>query len=150
MKFKLSMILFVTMVLTLLIGCYVQYNVSRVLPDATISPDKTYYVVQHKNDPRQIDLVISKEMSAMGLHSVSTGPEENIPEGTDVIVLYEDRWMWDMTNYLLMLKIQFRDASNNLLLARGQSYRTSLVRKSVEGMVQETLVGVFNNGKKGV
>ena len=135
--------------LTALTGCYVQYNTSRVLPDATINPYKTYYVVHHADDPRQIDQVISREMRAMGLPHVSNGPENGIPEGTDVIVVYEDRWMWDMTNYLLMLKIQFRDASNNLLLARGQSYRTSLVRKSVEEMVQETLVGIFSYDEKG-
>ena len=67
-----------------------------------------------------------------------------MPAGTDMVVFYEDRWMWDMTNYLIMLKVQFRDASSNLLIARGQSVRSSLVRKSVEGMVQETLVAIFN------
>ena len=134
--------------LTALTGCYVQYNTSRVLPDATINPYKTYYVVHHADDPRQIDQVISREMRAMGLHHVSNGPENGIPEGTDVIVVYEDRWMWDMTNYLWMLKIQFRDASNNVLIARGQSVRTSFVRKSVEAMVQETLAGIFSSQAK--
>ena len=80
----------------------------------------------------------------MGLHNVSSGLEGDMPAGTDVIVLYEDRWMWDMANYLLMLKVQFRDASSNVLIARGQSARSSLVRKPVEAMVQETLVAIFN------
>lgn len=149
MKSRILVTLSLLVALTALTGCYVQYNTSRVLPDVTINPTKTYYVVHHEDDPRQIDLVISQKMGAMGLHHVSNGPENSIPEGTDVIVLYEDRWMWDMTNYLIMLKIQFRDASNNLLLARGQSYRTSLVRKSVEEMVQETLAGIFSYDEKG-
>lgn len=141
---KLSTMALLAAALVVLTGCYVQYVNSRVLPDTVIGPDKTYYVVRHANDSRQIDLTVANEMRAMGLHQVSSGLEADMPANTEVVVLYEDRWMWDMTNYLLMLKIQFRDASNNVLIARGQSVRTSLVRKTVEEMVQETLVAVFS------
>ncbi len=141
---KLSTVVLLAAALVVLTGCYVQYVNSRVLPDTVIGPDKTYYVVRHANDARQIDLAVANEMRAMGLHQVSSGLAADMPANTEVVVLYEDRWMWDMTNYLLMLKIQFRDASNNVLIARGQSVRTSLVRKTVEEMVQETLVAVFS------
>jgi hypothetical protein len=141
---KLSTMALLAAALVVLTGCYVQYVNSRVLPDTVIGPDKTYYVVRHANDSRQIDLTVANEMRAMGLHQVSSGLEADMPANTEVVVLYEDRWMWDMTNYLFMLKIQFRDASNNVLIARGQSVRTSLVRKTVEEMVQETLVAVFS------
>jgi hypothetical protein len=141
---KLSTMALLAAALVVLTGCYVQYVNSRVLPDTVIGPDKTYYVVRHANDSRQIDLTVANEMRAMGLHQVSSGLAADMPANTEVVVLYEDRWMWDMTNYLWMLKIQFRDASNNVLIARGQSVRTSLVRKTVEEMVQETLVAVFS------
>lgn len=144
MKRFATLVLLVT-ALAVLAGCYVQYTNSRVLPQSAVSPDKTYFVVRHANDPRQIDVIIAGEMKAMGLHDVSSGPEDEMPAGTDVVVRYEDRWMWDMTNYLLMLKVQVRDASNDILIARGQSVRTSLVRKSVQAMVQETLVAIFND-----
>lgn len=141
---KLSTVVLLAAALVVLTGCYVQYVNSRVLPDTVIGPDKTYYVVRHANDSRQIDLTVANEMRAMGLHQVSSGLAADMPANTEVVVLYEDRWMWDMTNYLWMLKMQFRDASNNVLIARGQSVRTSLVRKTVEEMVQETLVAVFS------
>lgn len=141
---KLSTMALLAAALVVLTGCYIQYTNSRVLPDSVLSQEKTYYVVRHERDTRQIDLIIAKEMKAMGLHKTTSGIERDMPAGTDVVVLYEDRWMWDMTNYLLMLKVQFRDASSNLLIARGQSVRTSLVRKSVEEMVQETLVAIFS------
>jgi len=144
MKQTVSKMVLAFAVLTLLAGCYYQYTNSRVLPDRGISADKRYYVVRHANDPRKIDLTVAEEMRAMGLHNVSSGLEADMPDGTDVIVFYEDRWMWDMTNYLIMLKIQFRDTSSNVLIARGQSVRSSLVRKSLEAMVQETLVAIFN------
>ncbi len=134
---RFSILVLLAVSLAALTGCYTQYINSRVLPNAVIGPDKSYYVVRHANDPRQIDLTVANEMRAMGLQRVSSGLEADMPAGTEVVVMYEDRWMWDMTNYLLMLKIQFRDASDNVLIARGQSVRTSLVRKSIEEMVQE-------------
>ena len=144
MKYSFSATVLLAVALAMLTGCYHQYTNARMLPNTTISADKGYYVVRHANDSRQIDLAVAAEMRAMGLHKVSSGLEGDMPAGTDVVVFYEDRWMWDMTNYLIMLKVQFRDASSNLLIARGQSVRSSLVRKSVEAMVQETLVAIFN------
>ena len=141
---KLSTMILLTVALAVLTGCAIQYTNSRVLPDGVISPEKTYYVVRHEKDTRQIDLIIADKMKAMGLHETTSGIERDMPADTDVVVLYEDRWMWDMTNYLLMLNVQFRDASSNILIARGESVRTSLARKSVEEMVQETLVAIFN------
>jgi hypothetical protein len=141
---RFSVMILLAAAFAVLSGCYYQYTNSRMLPNTKISADKRYYVVRHANDPRQIDLTLANEMRAMGLHHVSSGLEADMPSGTEVVVLYEDRWMWDMTNYLLMLKVQFRDASSNVLIARGQSVRSSLVRKPVEAMVQETLVAIFN------
>jgi hypothetical protein len=127
----------------LLMGCSIKYTSSRVMPSAAISPEKTYFVILNEEDERHIDLTLAEEMRAMGLTNVASGPEKDMPADTDVIVLFEDRWMWDITNYLLMFKVQFRDATNNILIARGQSVRTSLARKSVQVMVQEALMGIF-------
>ena len=144
MKCSFSATILSAVVLAMLTGCFHQYTNSRILPHTTISADKAYYVVRNANDSRQIDLSVANEMRAMGLHHVSSGLKGDMPAGTDVVVFYEDRWHWDMTNYMRMLKVQFRDASNNVLIARGQSVRSSLVRQSVEAMVQETLVAIFN------
>lgn len=134
-----------TLLLIGLTGCAMQNLEARVVPDASLSTRQSYYVVRHEQDTRSIDRTIAEQLEAMGMASISSGPESNKPSDVDVIVLYEDRWMWDMTNYLIFLKIQFRDADSNTLLARGKSYRTSLARKSIEEMVQETLVAIFNN-----
>jgi len=37
------------------------------------------------------------------------GPEGAIPEGTDIIVRYGDKWKWDLAWYLTYLKISFID-----------------------------------------
>ena len=141
---KFSTMILLAAALAVLTGCSIQYTNSRVLPDGVISQERTYYVVRHEKDTRQIDLIIADEMKAMGLHKITSGIERDMPAGTDVVVRYEDRWMWDMTNYLFMLKVQFRDPSNNILIARGESVRTSLACKSIQAMVQETLAAIFS------
>ncbi len=128
-------------------GCAMQNLEARSIPGSVLGSQDSYYVVHHEADKRNIDVTIANQLKAMGLHNISSGPEINKPSGTDIVVLYEDRWMWDITNYLLFLKIQFRDANSNLLLARGKSYRTSLARISVDSMVQETLDEIFKNHK---
>lgn len=131
-------------------GCSIQNLDARLVPGSDLSTQASYYIIRHEQDTRSIDVTIAKQLKNMGLHNISSGTEINKPKDTDIIVLYEDRWMWDITNYLLFLKIQFRDANSDLLLARGKSYRTSLVRKSVDEMVQETLVAIFNTNKREV
>jgi len=131
-------------------GCSIQNLEARLIPGSDLSPQASYYVIRHEQDTRSIDVTIAKQLASMGLHNISSGTAINKPKDTDIIVLYEDRWMWDITNYLLFLKIRFRDADSDLLLARGKSYRTSLVRKSVDEMVQETLVAIFNTNKREV
>lgn len=130
-----------------LTGCS-QNLAARVLPGADVGAEKTYYVVRHERDTRQIDLVVRDTMRAMGFRQVTSGLEGVMPPTVDIVVQYEDRWMWDMTNYLIMLKIQFRDRSSNTLLARGRSYRTSMVRAPVEVMVREALEAIFLPGKE--
>jgi len=69
----------------------------------------------------------------------TSGKIENIPEKLDVLVTYEDRWMWDMGNYLIQLDIQFRNPLNNYPFIVGENVRTSLIRKSPKFMADETI-----------
>jgi hypothetical protein len=64
------------------------------------------------------------------------------------IVTYVDRWMWDMTLYLLELTVTLRDATNDFPLAVGNSYHTSLTRLSPEEMVDEVIGNIFKAAKQ--
>jgi hypothetical protein len=57
----------------------------------------------------------------------------------DSVITYVDRWMWDITLYLLELTVTLRDATNSFPIALGNSYHTSLTRKSPEEMVDEVM-----------
>ena len=71
------------------------------------------------------------------------GPRGGRPTEFDVLVVYEDRWQWDMSNYLLFLRIDLRDPATNVLLATGSSYQTSGARKPESQIVAQIMVGMF-------
>ena len=75
------------------------------------------------------------------------GDGEMPPMPVDGIVTYQDKWMWDITMYMLQLSVQVRDPKSRMVLVTGESMRTSLVRKDPEGMVEEVLTEMFKGGK---
>ena len=76
-------------------------------------------------------------------HDVTTGPEAAAPAAVDAVVTYRDKWMWDITMYMIELSITLRNPENDYPLAVGNSYHTSLTRLSPEEMVKEVLANIF-------
>ena len=107
---------------------------------------KSFYVIRLVQDERGINQLIRNDLATRGLEA-TTGPESARPQAVDVIVTYEDRWMWDITMYMLSLNISFRNPETNTFLASGQSYRPSLERKEPREMVKEVLDEIFKTGK---
>jgi hypothetical protein len=117
-------------------------------PGADLSKVKTFYVVHQPKDTHSIHHLISDKLVMEG-YSATAGPE--LPQSSykvDSIVTYVDRWMWDITLYLLELTVTFRDATNGFPLAVGNSYHTSLTRKSPQEMVDEVLTNILNTSKQ--
>jgi hypothetical protein len=84
-------------------------------------------------------------------YTATAGPEkEKSSYQVDSVVTYVDRWVWDITLYLLELTITMRDATNDFPLAVGDSYHTSLTRKSPEEMVDEVITNIFNAAKQNI
>lgn len=115
---------------------------ATVMPGADIVERTHYHVRQSPQDDSNVGGFIAEWLRIRG-YEVSVGLLEPTPTDADVLVVYEDRWTWDMVPYLLTLRIDFRDPQTNVLLATGQSYRTSLVRKTPEGMVNEVLGEIY-------
>jgi hypothetical protein len=105
-------------------------------PGTDLSQLETFFVVKLSADERGIERLISDRLNMMGYQSTyGVTP----PEGVDAIVTYQDKWMWDITMYMLQLDVQVRDSKTSRILASGRSYRPSMQRKSPEGMVEEVL-----------
>jgi hypothetical protein len=61
----------------------------------------------------------------------------------DALVTYVDKWMWDMTMYMIELTITLRDPKTDYPIATGNSYNTSLTRKSQTEMVDEVVENIL-------
>ena len=121
-------------------GCINRATVT-LAPGANITGLKSFYVVHQPRDNDHLNQVISDNLSFRGFHATA-GPE--LPSyKTDAVVTYVDKWMWDMTLYLLELTITVRESAGSQPLAVGNSYHTSLTRLTPKEMVDEVLSNIF-------
>lgn len=134
-------LLLTVIVLLGLTGC-ASHQKGAIMPGANLGELKSYYVVHLPADSREVNKLICDDLIARG-YRASTGEAINTPAEVDALVTYQDKWMWDITMYMLQLDIQFRKPTTEIPLATGQSLRTSLKRKSANSMVTEVLDQIF-------
>ncbi len=111
-------------------------------PSASLTNLNTFYVQKLPADERGIERVISDQLNLLGYKS-TYGKLATPSNPVDAIVTYRDKWMWDLTMYMLQLNLEIRDGKDMRLLASGKSRRPSLARKSPEEMAKEILVRIF-------
>jgi len=126
-------------------GCAVNRATATVDPSANLAGLKRVHVVQLAEDGYNVNQLIADKLNQMGLQATTS---KDKPKDVDAIVTYWDKWMWDMTMYLLELTIVIRDPANDFPLATGNSLHTSLTRKSPKEMVEEVLGNIFKGGTK--
>ncbi|WOO42315.1 hypothetical protein [Rubellicoccus peritrichatus] len=140
----------------LLGGCSLGHQKGSVVPGTAITSSSgvntstggptfqvngEYYVERLPADGRGINRQIVDALRKRGLKA-ATGEAGQLPVGTDVVVTYQDRWMWDYTMYMIRLNIQLKTVDGELL-ASGESYRTGMIRKPPEFMIDEILNEIF-------
>jgi hypothetical protein len=130
-----------------LTGCAVNRASATLTPDADLSKIKSAYVVKQPKDGNGIDDLIKANLEKRG-YRVTKGPELQGPYATDVAITYVDKWMWDITMYMIELTINLRDPKTDFPLAVGNSLHTSLSRKSPEAMVDEVIDNIFKAQKQ--
>ncbi|MBI4808057.1 MAG: hypothetical protein HY799_03800 [Nitrosomonadales bacterium] len=116
-----------------------------VSPSTNLSALKTMYVKKIPADNREVNVLITEKLRSKGI-AVTTGVEA-APGNIDAVVTYVDKWMWDITMYMLELTIEIRDPKTDAQLATGNSLHTSLTRKSSKEMVDEVVENIYK-GKK--
>ena len=137
-----SLLLSVSLMTT---GCAVNRATATLDPSSDLGSLRTLHVAKLERDGRGIDVLIADKLRSRGL-TVSTGPGK--PAGAvDAVVTYADKWMWDITMYMIELTINVRDPTNDYPLATGNSYHTSLTRKSPTEMVDEVIENIFKQRK---
>lgn len=139
---KLRIIVFLLAILTLLHGCAVNRATANVDPTTNLSSLTVFHVKKYSDDTRDTNVIIENKLVEMGFRVSETG------NGVDAIITYADKWFWDITFYMLELNITVRDPKTDFPLASGNSFHTSLSRKSPEEMVDEVLTNIFLNKQK--
>jgi len=140
-RFALALLL-----LPLASGCAVNRATATVTPGADLGTTRTFFVVQDRTDNRGVGKLVVDNLVKRGF-SASAGAEVPRPSRVDAVVTYMDRWMWDITMYMVELTVTIRNPESNFPIASGNSYHTSLSRKSPEEMVDEVLTNIFNAKK---
>jgi hypothetical protein len=126
--------------LTLQSGCATAESTKA--PGAELSNLKTFYVQKLPADGRGIEILISDRLNMMGFKS-SHGESSTPPTPVDAIITYQDKWMWDITMYMIKLDVQVRNSETRVVIANGRSFRPSLQRLTPAGMVEEVLGNIF-------
>lgn len=142
---KMSFIIALLAAATVLSGCAVNRATATVDPSADFSALKTMHVVKIPEENAGIDNLIADDLRRRG-YTVTTGTDK--PTNVDAIVTYVDRWMWDITMYLLELTVMIRDPQTDFPVATGNSLHTSLTRKSPPEMVDEVMTNIFKEQQK--
>lgn len=134
---RLITLLLTAITTTVLTGCANTELVSDIDPQVDISQIRSVHVVKFEKDNRGIEKLIANSLNGRGIQATAS-PTKQSQQPVQAIVEYRDKWMWDLTMYMLELNIDFRNPETNYKFATGRSYRTSLARKSPEEMVDRT------------
>jgi hypothetical protein len=139
--FRLISAVFLAAVLGLSSGCATNRVGSTLTPGADLSKVKSIYVVLEDGDDRKIDELIAENLTKRG-YKVTRGTQKTPPYEVDAVLTYADKWMWDITMYMLQLQVILRDGSM-FPLSTATSLHTSLTRKSPTEMVDEVVGNVL-------
>jgi uncharacterized lipoprotein YajG len=139
--------LFTLLLVTILSGCAVNKMDAQVFPDQDLGKVNSFYVVKHDADERNVNELIVKKLSSLG-KQVSTGTSAEAPAQVDALVTYTDKWMWDITMYMIELTIVIQDSKDKFPIAKGYSMHTSLTRLSPEKMVDEVITNIYKKQTK--
>lgn len=143
-RLGLGCFLAVCLSLALLSGCANRAS-AKVDPSANLGAMKTIHVVKIPEETAGINTLIADDLRSRG-YTVSTSTEK--VSNADAIVTYVDKWMWDITMYLLELTVTIREPQTEFPLATGNSLHGSLTRLSPPEMVNEVMNNIFKEAKQ--
>jgi hypothetical protein len=125
-------------------GCAVNRATATADPSVRWETIKTLHVKQLEGEDGSTKTLVADRFRAAGF-TVTADPQP--PAQPDAVVTYVDKWMWDITMYMLELTIVLREPKSDFPLASGNSFHTSLTRKSPKEMVDEVVTNILQQRK---
>ncbi|NOX69975.1 MAG: hypothetical protein GXP15_12360 [Gammaproteobacteria bacterium] len=129
----------------ILFGC--STNVSRFqMPGTDLSHLRTFYVRPPADDAATLELYafIKTDLEERGFRVVRINDNTVYGEAGARFDIKAD-WHWDLTPYLLELRVAIYDPADNTLIAQAQSLQSSLVRKRNETVVRRAIAILFDD-----
>ncbi|NMG54019.1 hypothetical protein [Aromatoleum aromaticum] len=142
----LKLLLLLCMIVTLGTGCAINRATAHTDPATDLSTLKTMHVKKFADDNANTDALIADRLRSKGI-SVTTDADTR-PGKVDATVTYVEKWMWDITMYMLELTVVIREPESDFPLASGNSYHTSLTRKSPGEMANEVIDNIYKGQNK--
>ena len=140
---KLVAALAVTCGLLLNAGCASRAT-AKADPSMRWDHIKTLHIKKLEGEDGSVRKLLVDKFRNVGF-KVTTDPQ---PAGSpDALVTYYDKWMWDITMYLLELTVTIHDPRTEVGLVTGNSMYTSLIRKSPQAMVDEVVDNILKQRK---
>jgi len=129
----------------LLLGGCASYD-AMVVHGKKLAGTTRFFVLSNQNDNHALDRHIAEALKARGLQ-VETGPLTMMPENTQAIITYQDRWTWDFGEHLVYLTLNARDALSNEAIS-AVTYSVSFPRHEPLPVTVGGLVDRLFTGKK--
>src|SRR5471032_238455 len=104
-------------------GCAVNRAEATLMADADLSKVKTIYIVHSDASKHDVDKDLKTAFEKRG-YVVTTGPALTPPYPQDAVVTYIDKWMWDLTMYMIELSLTVRSPVNDFPMASAHSMHT--------------------------
>ena len=79
-----------------------------------LAQTQRFFIIHNPSDNHGLDHQIAAALQARGL-KVEIGPLTMMPEATQAVIVYQDRWAWDFGEHLVYLQIEAREPQNKPL-----------------------------------
>lgn len=130
--------LLLVLALALLAGCS-SVSTRKVMP---LDGFRRIYVEQRLNDNHQLAELLAAELRRLGCEA-SSGPLTMMPETTDAVLTYDDRWTWDFRSYLIEFNVELHTAHSKKKLADARYYQPSIKTRTPAEVIHELLPSLF-------
>ena len=125
-------------------GCAVNRATATVDPSVHWDAIKSLHVKKLEGEDGNVRKLLVDKFRFSGF-TVTTDPDP--ADRPDAFVSYRDKWIWDITMYLLELTVTLHDPRTDVAVASGNSFHTSLSRKSPKEMVDEVVNNILKDRK---
>lgn len=145
MKNILKFVVLFGFVVILIIGCVVNWVIGSVDLLINLLVFKIMYVKKILEDNGGINVLIVDKLCSKGV-IVMIGMEV-LFSNVDVVVIYIDKWMWDIMMYMFELIIIFCDLKIDFLMVIGNLYYILLICLFLKEMVNEVVDNIYKGSK---